>query len=411
MNAEIISVGTELLLGEIVNSDAQMISEGLSILGINVYYHTVVGDNPERVKQAVAIAKDRADILITTGGLGPTCDDLTKETLAEAFSKKLIMHQPSLDRVIKAFQELNRPMTDSNKKQAMIPEGATVLENDWGTAPGCAFEQGGKHVIMLPGPPRECRPMFFEKAFPYLMKLSGGTIISESVKVFGLGESAMEDLLRDMMNTMSNPTVAPYAKEGECLARVTAKAENEEKAREMIEPVVKKVCDIIGEYVYGVNVNSLEEVVVRELSSKKLTLATAESCTGGLLSKRITDIAGSSACFVGGICAYTNEIKTKLLHVPAALLEEKGAVSPEVAAKMAEGVRQAMKTDYGIGITGVAGPDGGSDTKPVGLIYIALSNGKETKIKKWTTNRGRERNRLMAASSALDMLRLDLMQK
>ncbi|MDP4109693.1 MAG: CinA family nicotinamide mononucleotide deamidase-related protein, partial [Bacillota bacterium] len=285
MNAEIISVGTELLLGDIANTDAQMISEGLSILGINVYYHTVVGDNPERVKKAVEIAKSRADILITTGGLGPTCDDLTKETLAEAFSKKLYMHKPSLDRMTEMFRCFSRPMTENNKKQAMIPEGSFVLENDWGTAPGCAFEQDGKHVVMLPGPPSECRPMFFEKAFPYLMKLSGGTIVSQTVKIFGLGESAMEERLHDMMNSMSNPTIAPYAKEGECLARVTAKAETEEKAREMIGPVVEKVRDILGDVVYGIDVSSLEEVAVNLLRDRKLTLATAESCTGGLLSK------------------------------------------------------------------------------------------------------------------------------
>ena len=277
-----------------------MISEGLSILGINVYYHTVVGDNPERVKKAVAIAKERADILITTGGLGPTCDDLTKETLAEAFSKKLVLHQPSLDQMVEMFRGFNRPMTENNKKQAYIPEGATVLVKRLGYGSGCAFEQDGKHVVMLPGPPKECRPMFYERAFPYLMKLSGGTIVSESIKVFGLGESSMEDLLRDMMNSMSNPTVAPYAKEGECLARVTAKADTEEIAREMIKPVVKKVCDILGDYVYGVSVGSLEEVVVHGLIERGLTIATAESCTGGLLSKRITDIEGSSACFAGG---------------------------------------------------------------------------------------------------------------
>lgn len=407
MNAEIISVGTELLLGEIVNSDAQMISEGLSMLGINVYYHTVVGDNPERVKSAVNTAIERADILITTGGLGPTCDDLTKETLAQAFGKKLVFNQEALDNMVEIFRSFgNKPMTENNKKQAMVPEGAEVFQNRHGTAPGCAFEAMGKLVIMLPGPPRECRPMFFDQAVPYLARYSGGAIASQTIKIFGLGESAMEEKLRFMMDEMQNPTVAPYAKEGECLVRVTAKAEDEEKAHTLTKPVVEKICEILGDVVYGVDVRSLEEVVVNGLKEAGMTLSVAESCTGGLLAKRLTDIPGSSACFTGGICAYTKEMKAAILGVSRSVIAEAGVVSKEVASQMAEGVRRLTKSDIGIGVTGVAGPGEDADHNPEGLVYIAVSDCDGTEVVEMGGRRhGRQRNRLMAASTALDLVR------
>ena len=224
MNAELIAVGTEILLGDIVNTDAQVISQGLSELGIDVFYQTVVGDNPARLERVIREAADRADIIITTGGLGPTLDDLTKETLARVFGKKMELHQPSLDRICAFFDRIGREMTPNNEKQAWLPEGCTVFVNEWGTAPGCGFEAGGKHVLMLPGPPRECEPMFKQCAMPYLYPLAGGCIVSRNVRVFGLGESAMEDRLHDLMESMHNPTIAPYAKVSECFARVTAKA-------------------------------------------------------------------------------------------------------------------------------------------------------------------------------------------
>lgn len=261
MNAELIAVGTEILLGEIVNTDAQVISQGLSELGINVYYQTVVGDNPARLERAIREAKDRADIIITTGGLGPTLDDLTKETLAKVFGKKMALHQPSLDSIREFFRKIGREMTPNNEKQAWLPEGCTVFDNPWGTAPGCGFEADGKHVLMLPGPPRECTPMWEYRAKPYLYPLAGGCIVSHNVRVFGLGESAMEDKLHELMATMENPTIAPYAKVSECFARITAKAETEEQAEELLEPVVAQVVDMLGADVYGVDAADRKSVV------------------------------------------------------------------------------------------------------------------------------------------------------
>ena len=274
---EILSVGTELLLGNIANTDAQTLSQGLSELGLNVYYHTVVGDNPQRAREAVAIAKKRADIIITTGGLGPTCDDLTKNVLAEAFGKKLVFDEPSAERIRSYFAKTKRPMTDNNLQQAMLPEGCTVLANDWGTAPGCAFQAEGVHVIMLPGPPSECRPMFQYRAKPYLQSLSEGVIASHTLKLFGIGESAMEAQLRDQMNAMSNPTLAPYAKEGECELRVTAKAPTDAEAQALLKPTVEQVKALFGSKVYGVDVSSLEEVVEGLLREKGMTIGVAES--------------------------------------------------------------------------------------------------------------------------------------
>lgn len=403
MKCEIIAVGTELLLGEIVNTDAQVISQGLAELGINVYFETVCGDNPERLRSVLEIAKSRADIIITTGGLGPTADDLTKETIAAAFGKKLVLHQPSMDRLLRHFQ--GRTMTHNNEKQAWLPEGCTVLDNDWGTAPGCAFEAEGCVVVMLPGPPKECTNLFRHRAMPYLAKLSGGTICSRYIRVFGMGESEMEDKLSHQMQTWQNPTAAPYAKEGECLVRVTAMAETEEAARAMTEPAVEELCAILGDVVYGVDVDSLEQVVVQQLTRLGLTLATAESCTGGLVGKRITDIPGSSACYLGGVICYSNQVKEDLLGVRHETLAQFGAVSQQVACQMAEGVRRVTGADIGVSTTGVAGP-GASEQKPAGLVYIGLSTQEGTKaicIQK--PNQSRDRVRRQASSTALDLVR------
>ena len=409
MNAELIAVGTEILLGDIVNTDAQLISQGLSELGINVFYQTVVGDNPDRLRGVIENAKQRADIIITTGGLGPTLDDLTKETLAEVFGKKLALHQPSYNRLVDFFHAIDREMTPNNVKQAWLPEDCTVFTNQWGTAPGCAFDADGKHVLMLPGPPRECNPMWKECAMPYLYPLAGGCIVSHNIRVFGLGESAMEDRLHDMMESMTNPTIAPYAKVSECFARVTAKADTTEEAEALLAPVVDKVCDMLGDDVYGVDVDSLEQVVGDLLREKGLTLAVAESCTGGLLSKRITDVPGSSAYYKGGVCSYTNEVKVNLLGVEQATLDAYTAVSEQVAGQMARGVARVLGTDIGIGITGIAGPDGGTEEQPVGLVYISIFYAGNTVTQKIQTSFGRDRVRNNAASTALDMIRRQIM--
>ncbi len=403
MNCEIISVGTELLLGEIANLDAQIISQGLSEQGINVFYHTVVGDNPERLKKALAVAKARADIIITTGGLGPTADDLTKETIAAAFGKKLLMNR---EQQLRLHQVMGDRMTPNNEKQAVLPEGCTVLENDWGTAPGCAFEASGCRVVMLPGPPHECEPMFFKRALPYLESLREGVIRSQYVKIFGMGESEMESKLSYLMDNLKNPTAAPYAKEGECLVRVTAKAATEEEAFAMCRPVVREVCDVLGDVVYGVDVSSLEQVVVDGLRKKGLTVALAESCTGGLIARRLTDIPGASEVFGCGLVTYSNEMKTRLLGVSPETLREHGAVSPETALEMARGARRVGQADIGVGVTGIAGPGGGSEEKPVGLFYVAISGPKgEQVIERRRRRASRERTRLYASSCALDLIR------
>ncbi|EDN01445.1 competence/damage-inducible domain protein CinA [Pseudoflavonifractor capillosus ATCC 29799] len=405
--AELIAVGTELLLGNIANTDAQMLSKGLSALGINVYYHTVVGDNPQRLKAAVEIAKSRADIIITTGGLGPTCDDLTKNVLAECFGKKLVYDEESAERIRDYFQRLHPggAMTENNLQQAYLPEGCTIFSNDWGTAPGCAFEANGVRVIMLPGPPNECTPMFEHRAVPYLQALADGVIASRTLKIFGMGESAVEARLRDRMNALTNPTLAPYAKTGEVELRITAKAATVEEARALIVPVEKEVRDIFGPLVYGADVASMEEVVLGLLKEKGLTMGTAESCTGGLVAKRLTDLSGASAVFKGGVVSYTNEVKAGVLGVPQEMLDEFGAVSAQVAQAMAQGARKVLGCDLAVSLTGVAGPNPDDRNNPVGLIYVALDTPEGTRVRELHLINGRARIRTVAATNAFDMVR------
>jgi len=407
--AELIAVGTELLLGNIANTDAQMISQGLSQLGINVYYHTVVGDNPQRVRQAVDIARGRADILITTGGLGPTCDDLTKVAVAQAFGKELVYHEPSAQRIRDRFAARGTPVTENNFQQAMVPEGCTVLDNDWGTAPGVAFASGGTHVLMLPGPPRECEKMFRHRALPYLQKLSDGVIASRTVKTFGIGESAAEALLRDLMNALHNPTLAPYAKPTGTELRITAHAPTREEALRLIAPVEERVKAILGDKVIGVDVDSLEEVCFALLKDRGLTVGTAESCTGGLLAKLLTDLPGSSAVFRGGVVSYTNGVKAGLLGVPQDLLDRYGAVSPQVAEAMARGAKAALGCDIALSTTGVAGPDADDRGNPIGLVYLGLAWGDQCRVTEFRAGPvERERVRRQAAQTALDLLRRHL---
>ena len=405
--AELIAVGTELLLGNIANTDAQMLSRGLSALGINVFYHTVVGDNPQRLRAAVELARSRADIIITTGGLGPTCDDLTKTVLADCFGKQLVFHAPSARRIEAYFQRFhsNHPMTENNYQQAMLPDGCIVLDNDWGTAPGVAFEVDGTHVIMLPGPPRECSAMFTHRVLPYLERLAEGAIVSRTLKLFGIGESTMEAQLRETMNAMTNPTLAPYAKEGECELRITAKGDSPAAALALIEPVEAHLRTHFGPLVYGVDVPSLESVVFALLKEKGLTLGCAESCTGGLVAKRITDLAGSSAVFRGGVVSYATTLKHTLLGVDPGLLEEYGAVSQPVARAMAQQARQVLGCDLAIATTGVAGPDPDDRGNPVGLVYIALATPEDTWVRQIHLSMGRERIRHIAASHGFDLAR------
>jgi len=405
--AEIISVGTELLLGNTTNTDARDIAQMLSELGINVYYQTVVGDNDERLRKAVAIAKERADIIITTGGLGPTYDDMTKQTLAACFGKKLILDEREAEEIKKYFVSRlhTHEMTPNNLQQAMLPEGCTVFHNACGTAPGCAFEADGVRVLMLPGPPRECVSMFKNCAMPYLRALSDAEIVSHNIHIFGRGESAVEDILRPLMLELRNPTLAPYAKEGEVMLRLTAKAATEAAAEKLMQPVLRRVTETLGDIVYGVDTGSLEATALSLLTEKKLTLATAESCTGGLISKRLTDIPGASAVYLGGAVTYSNESKTAALGVPAELIAGKGAVSRDCALSMARGARERFFASLGVSATGIAGPANDSVCKDVGTVFVALSTPDGDFCRSLHLGDDRARVRNVAANHALDMLR------
>ena len=405
--AEIIAVGTELLLGNIANTNAQEISESLSTLGINVFWHTVVGDNPVRLKEALEIARHRADVIITTGGLGPTYDDLTKQTICEAFSQKLVLHRDILED-IRAFYEsaLHVPMPENNTQQAELPEGCTVFDNPVGTAPGCAFEAEGIHVLMLPGPPHEMRTMLRRCAEPYLRGLSREVIVSHDIMTFGIGESSVDQLLHEKMSHMENPTLATYAKPSEVHLRATAKAETAEAAEAMLAPVVADVKAALGDKVYGVDVPGLENVCMALLKERGITFATAESCTGGQVAARITDLPGASAVYRGGVVSYWTSVKGAVLGVPQGILDQYGAVSEECARAMAEGARRITGADIAVSVTGVAGPDPDERGVPVGIVYIGLSTPDGTFCRKMDSGRRRrDRIRGLATNHAFDLIR------
>ena len=402
--AEIIAVGTELLLGNIANTNAQELSQALSGLGINVFWHTVVGDNPGRLREAVEIARKRADILITTGGLGPTYDDLTKQTVAAAFGRKLILHPEIVD-VIRATYEarLHVRMPENNIQQAELPENCVIFDNPVGTAPGCAFEENGVHVLMLPGPPMELRTMLERCAIPYLRKLSKDVIVSHDIMTFGMGESSIEELLREKMEHMENPTLATYAKPSEVRLRATAKAESEAAAEIMLSPVVDAVKALLGDIVYGIDVPNLETVCVNLLKERGWTLATAESCTGGRLAERLTAIPGVSAAYRGGVVSYWTSVKGDVLGVPSETLDAYGAVT---ARAMAEGARRITGAEVAVSVTGVAGPDKDERGVDVGIVYIGLAAPDGTSCRALKLGyRRRDQIQNLASNHAFDFLR------
>ena len=406
--AELIAGGTERLLGNIANTDAQILSKELSALGINVFHHSVVGDNPQRLREVVETARGRADLIITTGGLGPTCDDLTKNVLAECFGKKLVFNREAALRMEAYFKKLHPDsgkMTENNYQQAYLPEGCVPFQNDWGTAPGCGFEVNGVRVVMLPGPPSECAPMFRERAVPFLQDWTDGVIASRTLRIFGMGESAVEAQLREHMNAMKNPTLAPYAKEGEVELRLTAKADSEEAAQALMAPAEAALRRRFGQLIYGVDVPSLESVCLELLKERSLTVSVAESCTGGLLAQRLTDLPGASAAFKGGVVSYWSQVKHDVLNVPNDLLFQYGAVSEPVARAMAEGVRTLTGSDLALAVTGVAGPDPDDRGNPVGLVYVSIAGQGETFVRVIHAAGPRARIRHLAANHALDLLR------
>lgn len=411
MKAEIISVGTELLLGQIVDTNAAYLSQELAALGIDLYHRTTVGDNPKRLREAIEEAFQRSELVITSGGLGPTEDDLTKETVAEVLALPLVLHQPSLDRIQARFAKMDRPMTPNNRKQALIPQGGVALPNDYGTAPGVMVEQDGKIAICLPGPPNELEPMFQEQVLPRLKAKSQGVIASRVLRIVGMGESQVAEKIADLLAGQTNPTIAPLAMEGEVTLRLTARTETQKEGQRLIEKLEAEIGQRLGELIYGKDEETLEGVVVRLLAAKGQSLATAESCTGGLLASRITDVPGSSEVFERGVVTYSNRAKQELLGVPMELIDREGAVSPQVAELMAQGVRKLAATSWGIGITGIAGPGGGSEEKPVGLVYLALAGDSGTRVEElhWPGSRFSVKRR--TTLFALDLLRQELLRE
>ncbi len=409
MKSEIIAVGTELLLGNIVNTNAQYLSQKLADLGIDVYYHVVVGDNLKRLTETIKTSLERSDIVITSGGLGPTADDITKEGAAQAMGLKLLPDEESIERIKKMFSSTGRIMTENNIKQGYIPEGAVVLENNNGTAPGVLIEKEGKIVIMLPGPPKELYPMFESKVLPYLKSKTDSTIRSKVLRVIGVGESAVEHILKDIFDSQANPTIAPYAKDGEVHLRITAKTGIPEEADSLIAEMEQKVRAILGDNIYGCNEETLEEAVLKLLQKKNLTISLAESCTGGLVASRLTDIPGASASLISGVISYSNESKINMLKVKEETIRKYGAVSPQTAEEMAVGAKRLSNTDIGLSITGIAGPDGGSAEKPVGLCYIGIAIGKSVNVQKIMLTGNRNRIRWGSSSRALDFLRRELL--
>lgn len=407
MRAEIISVGTELLLGQIVDTNAAYLSKLLPEFGLDLHYRVTVGDNAARLAEALELALSRSDIVFTIGGLGPTEDDLTKETVARVLGDEMVMHEESAQHMRSFFASRGIEMPQTNLKQALIPRRGRVLPNPMGTAPGAAFETDDKVVVVLPGPPREFIPMVDERVAPYLKERVGAgasVIRSRVLRIAGLGESSVEDRVKHLLRG-SNPTVAPLASPGEVHLRITAKAATAVEADQLIDGMDRELVAILGDAVFGRDAQTLEQVVVEKLIERGLKLTTAESCTGGLVANRITDVPGSSAAFVAGIVSYANAAKKELLGVPEQLLIEHGAVSEQVAGAMAEGARKATGADVAIGITGIAGPAGGTPEKPVGLVYTALATKEGTTVRRHQFSGSRVDIKLRTSQTALDMLR------
>jgi nicotinamide-nucleotide amidase len=405
MKSAIISVGTELLFGQIINTNTVYLSDQLNLLGVDVLFHHSVGDNPDRLKDVLRIALKESALIITTGGLGPTQDDLTKEVVAEVLHDSLVLHQPSLDRIEEAFNRMGRNMTENNKKQAMMPSRATIFENLEGTAPGFALEEDGKTIICLPGPPREMKSMFQKQAFPFLRIKSPGIIYHRMIRTFGIGESQAETSLLSIINGQKDPTIATYAKEGETAIRIASKRDTIEEAKAATEEVILKMRDLIGEYIYSTENQELVEVVGKKLLEDNITISCTESCTGGLFAGKITDIPGISAVFDRGLVTYSNQAKIEELGVREETLNTHGAVSPETAIEMAQGLSRKTSSRLCISVTGVAGPDGGTEEKPVGLVHMAIVyDGELTHKEIRTRNVNRKWNRDYTVLAMLDFI-------
>ena len=395
MKAAILSVGTELLFGQITNTNSAFLSRHLNMLGFDVLYHYTVGDNPARLEEILKLAYRDCDLVITTGGLGPTQDDLTKEVVAQVFHDYLVTSEESLSWLEDYFRRNNRVMTDNNRKQANLPSRAILFHNDAGTAPGFALEEDNRIVICLPGPPREMSRMFLQKALPYLETKTDGIIYHKSIRTFGIGESQLETTLLELIDSQTDPTLATYAKEGECSLRIASKRKTLREAEDAVAEMIEKIKPLIGEFIYSTEDEELVEVVGRLLMEKEVSVSCAESCTGGLFAGALTSIPGISKVFDRGLVTYSNRAKVEELGVSPETLEKFGAVSRETALEMARGLKEVTGSRLCVSITGIAGPDGGSETKPVGLSYVGtVLDGRElvTEIRSRNVNRNWNRN-------------------
>lgn len=405
MNAEIIAVGSELLLGQITNSNARFLSSHLAELGINVYYHTVVGDNAGRLEDVIQIAEERADLIIFTGGLGPTKDDLTKETIARHLGTTLEMNEEALTSIVAFFERAGRVMTENNKKQALVLKGSEVLANHHGMAPGMLYKTEERAYILLPGPPKEMEPMFQFEAKPKLARLlnQADVILSHVLRFYGIGEAELEDRLQDLLDRQTNPTIAPLASDGEVMLRLTAKTNSEEQAWELINEAKMEILDRVGQYLYGYDNDSLASKTIELLKEQSKTISAAESLTAGLFQSELAAVAGASAVLTGGVIAYNEEMKIAQLGVAPELLKKSGVVSEETAIAMAEAVRRKFGTDIAVGLTGAAGPDAHGD-QPAGTVWIGIATEDGTKAYRLQLSGMRNTNRLRAVKLALSYI-------
>lgn len=421
MIVELISIGTELLMGNIINTNANYLSIKCVELGFSMYHQVTVGDNEERLYEAIETALLRSDIIILTGGLGPTSDDITKETVAKVLGREIIMDEHSRERITLYLERISdnskeaskrkQKITDNNWKQALKVENSIVVDNAYGTAPGYIIEHREKFIILLPGPPLEMTPMFEHHMLPYLKKLQDKVFVTKMVKICGIGESTAETMIIDLIEGQSNPTIAPYAKSGEVHFRITAAARNNKEAIKLINPIINEMNLRFGNNIFTTNEDeSLEENVVRLLLKHKLTLVTAESCTGGLLSGRIVNVSGASDAFMEGFITYSNQAKMKYLEVRSETLDVYGAVSEQTAKEMAIGAIKASSCDVSVAVTGIAGPGGGTRDKPVGLVYISCNVGSKTFISERHFRGGREKIREQSVVAALDLIRRSILK-
>ena len=410
MKTEIITVGTEILLGDILNTNTHYLSNELANMGIDVYYQITVGDNEQRLLSQLKESFKRSDLVILTGGLGPTEDDITKEVCAKYFNMEMEFHEQSWDKIIEIHNKMNRKPTENNRKQAYFPKGSLILPNKYGTAPGCIMEKDKKTIIVMPGPPKEMKPMFDNYVKPFLLKDNKNILKSKVLRIIGMGESKIENDLLDLIDKQINPTIATYAKDGECTVRITAKGKNEKEVESLIEPISNEIKSRCNEKVYGEDDTAIEDEVAKILVDNNLTIAVAESCTGGMVAADLINYPGISSVFMEGCVTYSNEAKMMTLNVKKETLNTVGAVSEQCAKEMSEGVAARHNTNIGLSTTGIAGPEGGSEDKPVGLVYMGITINNKTIVKKYIFNGNRQQIRSRACKTLLNDLRLELLK-